>query len=392
MDIPQIQKYLRQLNLSSWLLYDFRGLNPIAQRVAGLAGRKITRRWFCCIFLDRSPIWLIQHIEQSHFQDVPGEVWVYRSWQELKSKLTQLLISQSVIAMEYSPNIPYVSRVDAGTLELVKSVGVEVVSSANLVQYIEGKLSMEQLKGHQQTAHQILSIKTAAFKWIGENIRNGQSITEYTVQQRIMADFDYCELVTDFPPIVAVNANSSDPHYSPTSVSYQPIEKGDLILIDLWAKQNDPLAVFADTTWMGYVGNQIPDRYSQIFEIVRQARDQAVEFIRQRILSGEAIYGFEVDDVVRNWIGNAGYGDYFTHRTGHSIGLEVHGNGANMDNFESKDERQLIEGCCFSIEPGIYFSGDFGVRTEIDVFLAPVDQGGVIVSTDPTQKSVVPLL
>lgn len=392
MDIPNIQKHLRKLNLSSWLLYDFRGLNPISQRVAGLTKQKITRRWFCCIFVDRSPIWLIQHIEQSQFRDVVGEVWVYRSWQELTVKLTQLLTDQPSVAMEYSPNIPYVSRVDAGTLELVKSFGTEVTSSAELVQNVEAKFSMEQLSGHHQTAQQVLSIKTDAFKWIGKKIKNGQVITEYIVQQRIMADFETYGLVTDFPPIVAVNANTADPHYSPTISSHNRINEGDLVLIDLWAKKNEQSAIFADTTWIGYVGTQVPDKYNHIFGIVCQARDKAVELIRLRILSGKPVCGFEVDDVVRKYIINAGYGDYFPHRTGHSIGTEVHGNGVNMDNFESKDERQLIEGCCFSIEPGIYFTGDFGVRTEINVFLAPADQGGVVISTAPVQNFVVPLL
>mgnify|MGYP001157105763 CR=1 FL=1 len=392
MKTTKIQRLLKQQDIEAWLLYDFRGLNPIAQRVTALEGRKITRRWFCCLPQQGSPTWLIQHIEQSHFQDVEGEHLVYGGWQELRSKLAQLLAGYRTVAMEYSPHIPYVSRVDGGTLELVKSTGVDVVTSADLVQHVESKLSVEQFRGHQQSARQILLAKDSAFEWIGQQIKSGKTITEYQVQQRIMADFDRYNLVTDHPPIVAVNANSADPHYAPTVNRHQPIMEGDLILIDLWAKQTQHDAIFADTTWVGYVGQEVPEKYTRVFDVVRVARDRAINFIKQRMSDGRITCGFEVDDVVRGWIQKSGYGDFFTHRTGHNIGREVHGNGVNMDNFESKDERQLVEGICFSIEPGIYFSGDFGVRTEIDVFLAPPDQGGVVVSTAPVQTAVSPLL
>jgi len=304
-----------------------------------------------------------------------------------------MLTPGSRIAMEYSPNgaIPYISRVDGGTLELIRSFDIDLCSSADLVQLINAHISPDQYAGHLESAKCILQAKDHAFEWIGDKIQRDKSITEYDVQQIILDQFDTMDLITDHPPIVAVNANSSDPHYSPSSTKHKSINQGDFVLIDLWAKQKTPDAIFADTTWTGFVGEKTPDKISKIFNIVRQARDLAIKFITEHIEKGKEVYGYEVDDVVRNLINQHGYGDFFPHRTGHNIGTEIHGNGANIDNYETMDQRLLVPNTCFSIEPGIYLN-DFGVRTEIDIFLAYQGKGGVKVTTAPIQNQVLRLL
>ena len=407
MKITEIQRELTALGLDAWLLYDFRGINPIAQNVAGLAEAHITRRWFCLIPRHGEPRWLVHKIETSNFVGVPGQTTLYAGWQELNEAMRALLATPlpplskgqdgasgiKTVAMEYSPDaaIPYVSRVDAGTLEWIRSFGVEVQTSAELAQRMEARLSEAQAAGHQAAAHSVLQAKDYAFAWIGEKLRDGKTITEYDVQQEILGQFDAMDLVTDHPPIVAVNAKSSDPHYAPTATDTQAIKAEDFILIDLWAKQKEPDAVFADTTWVAYAGKTVPAQYVEIFEIVKEARDRAVRFICERWERDEPIYGYQVDDCVRGYITEEGYGDFFIHRTGHNIGTVIHGNGVNLDNLETRDRRTLIPGVCFSIEPGIYLS-DFGVRTEIDVFLAGPGRDGVKVTTAPVQNQVLPLL
>ena len=393
MKIKEIQDELAALGLDGWLLYDFRGINPIAQNVAGLIGAHITRRWFCLIPAQGEPRWLVHKIETSNFTDVQGSVALYAGWEELNAAIHTLLTGVKTIAMEYSPNaeIPYISRVDAGTLEWIRSMRVAVHTSAELAQRMEARLSEAQATGHQTSARLVLQAKDYAFKWIGSQLRDGKTITEYDVQQVILGQFDEMGLVTDHPPIVAANAKSSDPHYAPTSTDTQAIKIGDFILIDLWAKQKDPDAVFADTTWVAYAGETVPARYVEIFDIVKEARDRAVRFIREKWDADERIHGYEVDDCVRAYITEKGYGEFFIHRTGHNIGTVIHGNGVNLDNLETRDARALISGICFSIEPGIYLT-DFGVRTEIDVFLAGPGRDGVKVTTAPVQNRVLPLL
>ena len=393
MNITQIQTALTELNINAWLLYDFRGINPIAQNVAGLADAHITRRWFCLIPAQGEPKWLIHAIETSNFVDVPGSIAHYTGWQELNEKMAVLLADVHSIAMEYSPNavIPYISRVDAGTLEWIRSFGVEVHTSAELAQRVEARLTEAQAEGHQAAARLVLTAKDEAFAWIGEQLRAGKAITEYDVQQRLLQRFEAMELTTDHPPIVAVNAKSSDPHYAPTAMQTQSIKKGDFILIDLWAKQKASDAVFADTTWVAYAGETVPERFVEIFEIVKEARDRTVAFIREKWAAEEPIYGYAVDDCTRAYITAKGYGECFIHRTGHNIGTAIHGNGVNLDNLETRDERALVPGICFSVEPGIYLT-EFGVRTEIDVFLAGPGRDGVRVTTAPVQNQVLPLL
>lgn len=393
MKITQIQTALTELKLEAWLLYDFRGMNPIAQNVAGLTDAHITRRWFCLIPAQGEPKWLIHSIETSNFADVPGSIAHYTGWQDLNEQTAVLLADVRNVAMEYSPHaaIPYISRVDAGTLEWIRSFGVEVHTSADLAQRVEARLTEEQADGHQAAARLVLTAKDEAFTWIGEQLRAEKELTEYDVQQFILQRFEAMDLTSDHPPIVAVNANSRDPHYAPTATQTQPIKKGDFILIDLWAKQKAPDAVFADTTWVAYAGTTVPERFVEIFEIVKGARDRAVAFIREKWAADEPIYGYAVDDCTRAYITEKGFGDFFIHRTGHNIGTAIHGNGVNLDNLETRDARVLIPGICFSIEPGIYLT-EFGVRTEIDVFLAGPGRDGVRVTTAPVQNQVLPLL
>ncbi len=393
MKITQIQTALTELKLEAWLLYDFRGINPIAQNVAELTDAHITRRWFCLIPANGEPKWLFHAIETPNFVDVPGSIAHYTGWQELNEQIAILLAGVRNVAMEYSPHaaIPYISRVDAGTLEWIRSFGVEVHTSAELAQRVEARLTEEQAEGHQTAARLVLTAKDEAFAWITEQLRAAKAITEYDVQQFILRRFGEMDLTADHPPIVAVNAKSSEPHYAPTATQTQPIKKGDFILIDLWAKQKAPDAVFADTTWVAYAGATVPERIVEIFEIVKEARDKAVAFIREKWEAKEPIYGYAVDDCTRAHITEKGYGDFFIHRTGHNIGTAIHGNGVNLDNLETRDERTLIPGICFSVEPGIYLT-EFGVRTEIDVFLAGPGKDGVRVTTAPVQNQVLPLL
>ena len=393
MKTTEIQRELAALEVDAWLLYDFRGINPIAQNVAGLSGVNITRRWFCLVPAHGEPRWLVHRIETSNFANVQGQVALYASWEELNGAIQTLLADVKTVAMEYSPNaeIPYVSRVDAGTLEWIRSFGIEVQTSAELAQRMEARLSEAQAAGHQASAHLVLQAKDYAFSWIGSQLRDGKTITEYNVQQEILGQFDAMDLVTDHPPIVAANVKSSDPHYAPTATDTQEIKVGDFILIDLWAKQKYLDAVFADTTWVAYAGETVPAQYVEIFDIVKEARDRGVRFIRERWAVDEPIHGYEVDDCVRGYITEKGYGEFFIHRTGHNIGTVIHGNGVNLDNLETRDARALISGVCFSIEPGIYLS-DFGVRTEIDVFLAGPGRDGVKVTTAPVQNQILPLL
>ena len=393
MKITEIQNELAELDLDAWLLYDFRGINPIAQNVAGLAEAHITRRWFCLIPKQGEPRWLVHKIETSNFVDVQGEVSLYAGWEELNDAIRSLLADVKTVAMEYSPNaeIPYISRVDAGTLEWIRSFGIDVQTSAELAQRVEARLNEAQATGHQLSAKLVLQAKDYAFNWIGSQLRDGKTITEYDVQQEILGQFAAMDLVTDHPPIVAVNEKSSDPHYAPSATDTQEIKKGDFILIDLWAKQKDPDAVFADTTWVAYAGKTVPAEYVEIFDIVKEARDSAIRLIQERWEAAAPIHGYEVDDCVRGYITEKGYGEYFIHRTGHNIGTVIHGNGAHLDNLETRDARALIPGACFSIEPGIYLTA-FGVRTEVDVLLAGPGRDGVKVTTAPVQNQVLSLL
>jgi Xaa-Pro aminopeptidase len=374
MDLAAIQKALTEQQIDGWLLYDFRGSNPIARSVIGFDESQIgTRRWLYLIPREGQPVGILHVIEPNVLRGVPGPTVLYRSWKELEFLIKTHLAGMKRVAMEYSPGaaIPYVSRVDAGTIEMVRAAsGVEVVSSADLVQAFESRWTPEQKELHDRAARDTLLAKDEAFALIKERLKSGIAVTEHDVQQFIQARFDVRGLTTHHPCIVAVNDHASDPHFETAAgPGNREIKKGDLVLIDLWAKvANDPRAVYYDATWMGFCGQDVPPRVREVWEAVKGARDAAVSFVTDAVAKGRTIHGYEVDDVSRGVIEQKGFGPYFLHRTGHSIGYEVHGNGVNIDNLETRDQRKIIPGVCFSIEPGVYLP-EFGVRSEIDMYV-----------------------
>ncbi len=388
--IKAAQNYLRENNLDGWLLYDFRRSNPMASEFMAIRGQQ-TRRWFYFIPKEGEPKGLYHRIEYHNFDGTPGSRELFSSWKELEAKLEKMLSGVRKVAMEYSPRnaIPYVSRVDAGTIELIRSFGVEVVSSADLIQMFQAVLTPMEYQTHLYAAKSLNEIKDKAFALVAEKIKAGQPTDEYEIQQFIWNEYPKYGMTADSPPIVAVNANAASPHYQPTAELFAPIKKGDLVLIDMWAKKDTDGAIYGDMTWMGYVGNTLPEDIAKIWRVEAEARDKAIAFITERIAKGEKVYGYEVDDVARGVIEKAGYAPNFTHRTGHSIGIEVHGNGVNIDNFETQDRRELVPGVCFSIEPGIYLEGKYGFRSEIDMFIHPTKAE---VTTQPVQKKILLLL
>lgn len=391
MNVQTIQKTLRHYALDGWLFYDFHNRDPIAGRILGLDPKAMTsRRWYYFIPAQGEPRKLVHSIERGKLDALPGEKSIYLPWPQQHELLKVMLGGAKKVAMQYSPlnAIPYVSLVDGGTIELVRSFGVEVVSSADLVQEFEARLNQQQYESHLEAGKAIHTICDAAFTEISDRVKAGQSPTEYQIQQFMIEKFRQHGLAWDDPPIVAVNEHASDPHFEPKPDRTSPMRQGDLVLLDLWAKMDRPGSIYFDITWMGYLGDKVPDRQAQVFDVVRGGRDAAVAFLEKRFGSGQDVYGWEVDDVARKFISDRGYGEYFTHRTGHSIGEEVHGNGVNIDNLETKDERKIAPGNCFSIEPGIYLE-EFGVRSEIDVFIT---YDNTVVVTGPKQEQVLALL
>ncbi len=388
--IKAAQKYLRENNLDGWLLYDFRRSNPMAAEFMAIRGQQ-TRRWFYFIPKEGEPQGLYHRIEYHNFDGIPGKRELFSAWKELEAKLEKMLSGVKKVVMEYSPRnaIPYVSRVDAGTVELVRSFGVEVASSADLIQTFQAVLTPAEYQTHLYAAKSLNEIKDKAFAQIAEKIKAGQPTDEYEVQQFIWNYYSEYGVTADSPPIVAVNANAANPHYLPTAELFAPIKKGDLVLIDMWAKKDTAGAIYGDMTWMAYVGDRLREAIAKIWRVEAEARDKAIAFVTERMAKGEKTYGYEVDDVARGVIEKAGFGPNFTHRTGHSIGIEVHGNGVNIDNFETQDRRELVPGVCFSIEPGIYFEGKYGFRSEIDMFIHPKKAE---VTTQPVQKEILLLL
>ena len=370
MDLSAIQAALRERNIDAWLFYDHHHRDPIAYRVLGLpAGLMVTRRWFYLIPAQGDPVKLVHKIEAGHLDSVPGSKQQYAGWQELFDQLKAMLASYRDIAMQYSPNnsVFTISLVDGGTVELLRGLGKNVVSSADLVAQFEATWSEEQIQSHFAARDAIDSITASAFKEIGRRVRNGGA-KEHEIQQWFVEAFRRENLVTDDPPIVAVNANAGNPHYEPRADHPMPIREGDLVLLDVWGKKNSPGAVYYDITWVGFVGAPPSGQMHEVFAIVRDARDAGVKAVTDAINSGRRIAGWEVDRATRGHIQKAGYGDYFIHRTGHSIGTDVHANGANMDDLEIHDERQILPNSCFSIEPGIYLP-EFGMRSEVNVLV-----------------------
>ena len=391
--VADIQRALREAGgLDGWLFYDFRVSDPLAYRVLKLdPTRHVTRRWYYWIPARGTPAKLMHAIEPHVLDELPGEVVLYAGWEEQQAHLRRLLKGVTHVAMQYSPMnaVPYISRVDAGTVELIRGFGIEIVTSADLVQRFEAVWDDRQLASHKHAATKLRRIVDEAFAHVRKSIAARKTITEYGLQQFIMERFRTHGLVTSSPPIAAVNAHSANPHYGPAPRGSARIKRGDLVLIDIWAKKPAAGSVYADITWTGFVGREIPARQRGVFQIVRDARDAALNFVRTHVTSGRFPCGWEVDEVCRNVIRHAGYADRFVHRTGHSIGEEVHGNGANIDSFETKDGRRLLPRTCFSIEPGIYLPGEFGIRSELDVY---VSDRAAHVFGQPVQTEIVPIL
>jgi Xaa-Pro dipeptidase len=388
-DLDQVQAAIRDEGLDGWLLYDFRGLNVLAARVAGTAEGHRTRRWFYYVPANGEPKKLVHRIESASLDHLPGEdKTVYLKWQELEAGVGRLLAGAKRVAMEYSSRNgnPYVSRVDAGTVELVRSLGVEVVSSGDLIQQFEATWDDDQWAMHQQAAKHTDAAYGVAWAFIAEEVRKQGYATETAVQARIMKHFADTGMVTDHPPIVGEGPHSADPHFAPAAETDRRIAPGSFVLIDLWAKLDKPRAVYSDLTRVGVVGEDVPAKVNEVFHVVAAARDAAIDRVQRAFAAGEVLRGWEVDGAAREVIERAGYGQHFVHRTGHNIGQETHGNGAHMDGLETREDRRVMRRTCFSVEPGVYLPGEFGVRSEVNVY---VDKdGGVHVTGGPLQTEV----
>ncbi len=388
----EIARALGTAALDGWLFYDFRLSDPLAYRVLGLSRAGITtRRWFCFVPAGAPPIALVSAVEPNRLDSLGVQKIVYRSAAEMLDALRSMLAGRRRIAMDYSPNcaIPYVSRVDAGTVELIRSLGVEVVSAADLIQTFEARLTPAGLASHHRAAAIVRAVVDETFAEIGRTLRANEPISEFSIQSFVLARFESHGLVAEEPPIVAVNANAANPHFAPAREADTAIRHGDLVLLDLWAKQPHRDAIYADQTWMAYAGERVPDEYARVFAIAAEARDRAVALIVNRTAARETISGAEAYRAARAVIEAAGFGPRFVHRTGHSIGREVHGTGANLDSLETDDHRTLVEGSCFSVEPGIYLPGRFGVRTELNM---TIEDGRARVSAAPAQTAIAALL
>ena len=393
MDLARIQAALGQEGLDGWLFYDFRQSNLVAYQILGLDQQAFySRRWFYFVPKQGEPTALISAVEAHVLRELPGQRVIFNTWQEMHRHLSSLLTHGTRVAMEYSPlnAIPYIARVDAGTVELVRTFGVEVVSSANISQRFVAQLSAEQMESHRDAGRRLIAAKDLLLEQLGADLRKGADLNEYGVQQRFAELIRQQGLVLADDPLIAVNGNASNPHYSPHEQTSSPLRRGDLVLFDFWAHLPAPNAIFADYTWMGFAGtrDEIPTHQREVFELVRQARDAGIAFVRERRSAGEQVQGREADDVVRKVIVDGGYGQFFVHRTGHNIGTSDHGNGANLDNFETQDERQLLPSTCCSVEPGIYLP-EFGVRSEINLL---IHERGVEVTGVPAQMEITPLL
>src|SRR3981189_417538 len=388
-NIESIQKDLQAAKLDGWLFYDFRGRDPIALRILSLPDGMRTRRWFYFVPAKGTPKKLVHKIEAQSLAALPGETLYYSAQDELRKNLKKMFGGAKNVAMQYSPKnaIPYVAMVDAGTIELVRGSGVKVMSSADLVQKYEACWSDEQLESHRSAGAAIDRIVREAFQHVAKNVREKRTITEYDMKVWILKEFENAGIWAEEGPDIAVNSNASDPHYGPTAESAAAIREGDLLLLDVWGKKKTPGSVYYDITWVGYLGTKVPEKYAKVFGIVREARDKAVDLILKNIAAGKPLQGWQGDKAARDVIEKAGYAKYFFHRTGHSIGETVHGNGANMDGLETHDVRHLIPRTCTSIEPGIYLP-EFGIRSEANMYIEEHEAR----VTGPVQKEVLTLL
>jgi Xaa-Pro aminopeptidase len=390
LNIQAVQQALKEDGYDGWLLYDFHGSNPIATRVSGLAasGKMATRRWYYLIPASGEPRGLVHAIERHNLDGLPGEKRPYSGRQQLEAGLKGLLKGLKRIAMEYSAgnNIPYLSRVDAGTIEAVRELGVDVGSSGDLVQRFEAVWSDAVYQTHVAASERLYRIKDRAFGFVRERLGTGAAMNEYELQQAMVRWFGEEGLTSGEAPNVSAQENAGNPHYSPSSEAHRPIRADELLLLDLWGKLSTPGAVFADITWVGYTGTSVPDEFARAFAAARDGRDAAIERVRSAVAAGEDLRGWQVDRACRDVLERAGYGEQFFHRTGHSLGEDVHGNGVHMDDYETHDDRRLIPGTGFTIEPGVY-TDRFGVRTEINMFIAERDAR----VTGPLQQEIVTL-
>jgi Xaa-Pro dipeptidase len=394
-DIARLQEVIAAEGLDGWLLFDFRRSNLIAHRVLGLPPHAFfSRRWLYYIPAQGAPTRLVSAVEAHVLDMLPGERLVYHTWREYQALLGETLRRAKRVAMEYVPDnaIPYVSLVDAGTVELVRSLGPEVVSSADFTQRFEAVLTPAQIESHRVAGRALLRARDNVFDWLRERLSSGAELTEYDVQQefaRLMRG-EGLHLDPEEDPLCAVNGNAGNPHYSPTAEQNSPVREGDLLLLDFSARMPGDESVVADYTWMTWLGAEVPERAASLFAIICDARDAGIALLRERFEVGRRVEGWEVDDAVRAVVQAAGYGDAFVHRTGHNIGTQVHGNGAHLDNYETHDTRPLLANTCTSVEPGSYLPEEgLGLRTEVDVLLL---EGGIEVTGVPMQTEVIPLL
>jgi len=392
LDVGAVQAALAADDIDGWLLYDFRGLNPLATDVTGVGrqgGHLATRRWYYLIPATGEPRGLVHKIEKNSLAHLPGTSARYAGRDQLESGLRTLLAGMGKVAMEYSPGcaIPYVARVDAGTIELVRQSGVEVVSSGDLIQRFSTVWDEDALASHRQASEKLYRVKDQAFEAAARRLRDRVATTEYDIQQLMVGWFRDEGLLSTDEPNVSAAENSGNPHYLPTATSHRAIRADEILLLDLWGKLNRPGAVFADITWMGFTGRNVPERLVRAFAAIRDARDAGVELVQQSMRAGRDLRGWEVDRAASQVLKDAGYADAILHRTGHSLGESVHGNGVNMDDYETHDDRRLIPGTGFTIEPGVYFD-DFGVRTEINMTVSARDAA----VTGPLQQEILALV
>ena len=387
--IKEVQTTLKQLAIEGWLLYDFRRSNPLALSFLEIPPEKmLSRRFFYWIPQTGIPIKIVSQVEPNGLAHLPGETKVYHSWQQLEQFLKKILIDHPIIAMEYSPNnaIPVISKVDGGTIDWMRQLGAQVVSSAHLLQHYTSVWTDAQLQQHLAAAHVLDTTAAKTWAYIQQHLQMNQPITEYQVQQFMLECIESQECMTEYPPTCAVNQNSADPHYSPQKESSFPIKRGDLILIDLWCKKKTLDAVYADISRMGIAAAQASAEQETVFSVVKEARDVATQLIQDHYTQQRPIQGWQVDQACREVIIQKGYGAYFVHRTGHNIGTQVHGSGTNLDNLETHDERELLAGTCFSVEPGIYLPAKFGIRLEYDIYLDP--QGTIKITGGIQEKFI----
>lgn len=395
LDVAALQAAVRDAGVDGWLFYDFRRSNAVAHRVLGLSPHAFfTRRWLYYVPAQGEPSAMVSAVEPHVLAALPGQRLVYRTWQEYRTLLVQMLTGARRVAMEYVPDnaIPYVSLVDAGTVELVRSLGPEVVSSADFAQRFEAALTPAQIESHRAAGRALLRARDRLFPWLRERMGADAALSEYDVQREFgrLMRAEGLDVDPDEEPLVAVNGNAGNPHYSPSAERHSPVRRGDLLLLDFSARLPGAESVVADYTWMAFLGERVPERIGQLFAVIREARDTGIALLRERFETGQRIAGYEVDDAVRAVVARAGYSDAFVHRTGHNIGTRVHGNGAHLDNLETHDTRPLLVNTCTSVEPGIYLPDDgIGVRTEVDVLLLP---GGIEVTGVPAQMEVEALL